>query len=98
MSFSLQHHRAVVCILSVSDGLISVATLAQPFTSGDTSTYEGIFEILSLSGSYVVITNSDGSRDTRGSLRVSFAALDSRLIGGKVAGRLIAASPVEVSL
>lgn len=94
MSFSQQGTRAV-CILS-ANGVLSTVTLQQPSTSGGTVTYEGQFEILSLSGSYLV-SNSGGQSSGRiGSLSVSLASPDGRVIGGIVRGVLIAASPVQV--
>uniref|UniRef100_A0A7N0T2F1 AT-hook motif nuclear-localized protein n=1 Tax=Kalanchoe fedtschenkoi TaxID=63787 RepID=A0A7N0T2F1_KALFE len=93
MSFSQQGPR-VVCILSAS-GSVSTATLAQPSTSGGTLTYEGRFEIICLTGSYL-LTDIDGSRKRSGGLSVSLASPDGRVIGGGVGGMLIAASPVQV--
>ncbi|KAF6175162.1 hypothetical protein GIB67_022843 [Kingdonia uniflora] len=93
MSFSQQGPRAI-CILSAS-GAVSTVTLNQPSTSGGTVTYEGLFEILCLSGSYMV-TDNDGSRNRTGGLTVSLSSPDGRVIGGGVGGMLIAASPVQV--
>ncbi|XP_024027686.1 AT-hook motif nuclear-localized protein 9 [Morus notabilis] len=93
MSFSQQGPRAV-CILS-ANGAVSTVTLRQPSTSGGTVTYEGRFEIICLSGSYLV-TDSGGSRNRSGGLSVSLASPDGRVIGGGVGGMLIAASPVQV--
>ncbi|OAY62312.1 AT-hook motif nuclear-localized protein 9 [Manihot esculenta] len=93
MSFSQQGPRAI-CILS-ANGAVSTVTLRQPSTSGGTVTYEGRFEILCLSGSYLV-TNNGGSRNRTGGLSVSLASPDGRVIGGGIGGMLIAASPVQV--
>ncbi|PON92058.1 PPC domain containing protein [Trema orientale] len=93
MSFSQQGPRAV-CILS-ANGAVSTVTLRQPSSSGGTVTYEGRFEIICLSGSYLV-TDSGGSRNRSGGLSVSLANADGRVIGGGVGGMLIAASPVQV--
>ncbi|XP_011036035.1 PREDICTED: uncharacterized protein LOC105133650 [Populus euphratica] len=93
MSFSQQGPRAV-CILS-ANGAVSTVTLRQPSTSGGTVTYEGHFEILCLSGSYL-LANDGGSRNRSGGLSVSLASPDGRVIGGGVGGVLIAASPVQV--
>ncbi|GLJ55355.1 hypothetical protein SUGI_1187790 [Cryptomeria japonica] len=93
MSFSQQGPRAV-CILS-ANGAISNVTLRQPATSGGTLTYEGRFEILSLSGSFL-LTENGGARSRTGGLSVSLASPDGRVIGGGVAGMLMAASPVQV--
>ncbi|XP_039042523.1 AT-hook motif nuclear-localized protein 9-like [Hibiscus syriacus] len=93
MSFSQQGPREV-CILS-ANGAVSTVTLRQPSSSGGTVTYEGRFEILSLSGSYL-LTNNSGYRNRTGGLSVSLASPDGRVIGGGVGGMLIAASPVQV--
>ncbi|KAM3218543.1 hypothetical protein P3L10_023074 [Capsicum annuum] len=92
MSFSQQGPRSI-CILS-ANGVVSTVTLRQPSTSGGTVTYEGRFEILCLSGSFLV-DDSGGSRGRIGSLSVSLASPDGRVIGGGVGGVLIAASPIQ---
>ncbi|XP_011625423.1 AT-hook motif nuclear-localized protein 10 isoform X1 [Amborella trichopoda] len=93
MSFSQQGPRAV-CILS-ANGAISNVTLRQAATSGGTVTYEGRFEILSLSGSFL-LSESGGQRSRTGGLSVSLAGPDGRVLGGGVAGLLMAATPVQV--
>ncbi|XP_066352511.1 AT-hook motif nuclear-localized protein 10-like isoform X2 [Miscanthus floridulus] len=85
-----------VCVLS-ANGAISNVTLRQTATSGGTVTYEGRFEILSLSGSFLLVENG-GQRSRTGGLSVSLAGPDGRLLGGGVAGLLIAASPVQIVL
>ncbi|OIT05749.1 PREDICTED: AT-hook motif nuclear-localized protein 10-like [Nicotiana attenuata] len=93
MSFSQNGPRAV-CILSAS-GAISNVTLRQAATSGGTATYEGRFDILSLSGSFL-LSEIGGQRSRTGGLSVSLAGSDGRIFGGCVAGVLTAASPVQV--
>ncbi|KAJ4824905.1 hypothetical protein Tsubulata_007218 [Turnera subulata] len=93
MAFSQQGPRAL-CVLSAS-GAVSTAILRQPSTSGGTVTYEGRFEILCLSGSYL-LSNNGGPRHRTGGLSVSLASPDGRVIGGGVGGMLIAATPVQV--
>ncbi|GMJ02804.1 AT-hook motif nuclear localized protein 10 [Hibiscus trionum] len=93
MSFS-QHGPRAICILS-ANGAISNVTLCQPATSGGTVTYEGRFEILSLSGSFLLSENG-GQRSRTGGLSVSLSGSDGRVLGGGVAGLLTAASPVQV--
>ncbi|KAL6996011.1 AT-hook motif nuclear-localized protein 10, variant 2 [Sarracenia purpurea var. burkii] len=93
MSFS-QHGPRAVCILS-ANGVISNVTLRQAATSGGTATYEGRFDILSLSGSFL-LTEVGGQRSRTGGLSVSLAGPDGRVLGGCVAGLLTAASPVQV--
>ncbi|KAG8087946.1 hypothetical protein GUJ93_ZPchr0010g7623 [Zizania palustris] len=93
MSFSPKGN-GVVCVLS-ANGAISNVTLRQTATSGGTVAYEGRFEILSLSGSFL-LTDHGGQRSRTGGLSVSLAGPDGRLLGGGVTGLLIAASPVQV--
>ncbi|XP_031498870.1 AT-hook motif nuclear-localized protein 1-like [Nymphaea colorata] len=93
MSFSQKGPRAI-CVLS-ANGAISNVTLRQPDSSGGTLTYEGRFEILSLSGSFM-LTETGGHRSRTGGLSVSLASPDGRVVGGGVAGLLMAASPVQI--
>nr|CAD1840679.1 unnamed protein product [Ananas comosus var. bracteatus] len=93
ISFSQQGLRAI-CILS-ANGVISNVTLRQSDSSGGTLTYEGRFELLSLSGSFMP-TENGGTRSRSGGMSVSLAGPDGRVIGGGVAGLLVAASPVQV--
>ncbi|KAJ0968114.1 hypothetical protein J5N97_025031 [Dioscorea zingiberensis] len=93
LAFSQQGPRTV-CILS-ANGAICNATLRQPATSGGTVTYEGRFEILSLSGSYL-LTENGGTRSRTGGLSVALAGTDGRVLGGGVAGMLLATGPVQV--
>ncbi|KAK9266909.1 hypothetical protein L1049_027168 [Liquidambar formosana] len=93
MAFSQQGPRTV-CILS-ANGAICNVTLRQPAMSGGTVTYEGRFEIISLSGSFL-LSESNGSRSRTGGLSVSLAGSDGRVLGGGVAGMLMAATPVQV--
>ncbi|KAJ6708572.1 AT-HOOK MOTIF NUCLEAR-LOCALIZED PROTEIN 10-LIKE ISOFORM X1 [Salix koriyanagi] len=93
VSFS-QHGPRAVCILS-ANGAISNVTLRQQATSGGTVTYEGRFEILALSGSYLPSENG-GQRSRTGGLSVCLSGPDGRVLGGSVAGLLMAAAPVQV--
>ncbi|KAG7561645.1 PPC domain [Arabidopsis thaliana x Arabidopsis arenosa] len=93
ISFSHQGPRAI-CVLSAS-GAVSTATLLQPAPSHGTITYEGLFELISLSTSYLNTTDNDYPNRT-GSLAVSLASSDGRVIGGGIGGPLIAASQVQV--
>ncbi|XP_042426528.1 AT-hook motif nuclear-localized protein 1-like isoform X2 [Zingiber officinale] len=94
LSFSQKGPRSI-CILS-ANGAISNVTLRQPGSSGGTLTYEGRFEILSLSGSFTLTANGGGVRSRTGGISVSLAGPDGRVIGGGVAGSLLAASPIQV--
>ncbi|XP_034709243.1 AT-hook motif nuclear-localized protein 5 [Vitis riparia] len=93
LSFSQQRPRAL-CILSAS-GTVSAVTLRQPTSSSGTVTYEGRFEILCLSGSYLP-AETGGPRNRIGGISVSLCSSDGHVIGGGVGGMLIAASPVQV--
>ncbi|KAF2290232.1 hypothetical protein GH714_004644 [Hevea brasiliensis] len=93
MAFSQQGPRTI-CILS-ANGAVCNVTLRQPAMSGGTVTYEGCFEIISLSGSFLP-SEDNGSRSRAGGLSISLAGSDGRVLGGGVAGMLIAASPVQV--
>ncbi|KAG9134003.1 hypothetical protein Leryth_004694 [Lithospermum erythrorhizon] len=88
-AFAQQGPRAV-CILS-ANGAICNVTLRQPAMSTGSVTYEGRFEIISLAGSFLPSENY-----RTGSLSVSLAGSDGRVLGGNVAGMLMAASPTQV--
>ncbi|XP_047257162.1 AT-hook motif nuclear-localized protein 10 isoform X3 [Capsicum annuum] len=93
MLFSQNAPRAV-CILSAT-GAISNVTLRQTF--GGTVTYEGRFDIVSLSGSFIP-SEISSQQSKKGGFSVSLARSDGRIFGGGVAGVLTAASPVQVLL
>ncbi|CAM0950268.1 unnamed protein product [Alopecurus aequalis] len=94
MSFSQKGPRSV-CILA-ANGTISHVAFNQPGSSGSsgsTFNYEGLFEILQLTGSF---TMSEEGRRRTGGLSVSLAGPDGRVVGGVVAGTLRAATPIQV--
>ncbi|TYH97701.1 hypothetical protein ES332_A12G260300v1 [Gossypium tomentosum] len=91
LSFSQQRPRAV-CILSGS-GTVSSVTLRQPASSTPTVTYEGQFEILCLSGSYL-LAEDGGPRSRTGGISASLSTPDGHVIGGGIA-TLIASSLVQ---
>lgn len=93
LSFSEKGPRGI-CILS-ANGAVSNVTIRQPGSSGGILTYEGRFELLSLSGSFTV-TEIGGVRSRTGGLSVSLAGPDGRVIGGGIAGMLTAASPIQI--
>ncbi|KAK1400267.1 AT-hook motif nuclear-localized protein [Heracleum sosnowskyi] len=82
-----------ICVLS-ANGAVSSVTICQPSSSGGILTFEGRFEILSLTGSFTVSENGGLKRRT-GRLSVSLAGPDGRVIGGGIAGTLIAANPIQ---
>ncbi|KAF2307558.1 hypothetical protein GH714_029721 [Hevea brasiliensis] len=85
-----------ICILS-ANGAVSNVTIRQPGSSGGILIYEGRFEIISLSGSFTV-TETGGLRSRTGGLSVSLASPDGRVIGCRIAGLLLAASPIQLHL
>ncbi|KAM7494589.1 hypothetical protein LguiB_029198 [Lonicera macranthoides] len=93
ISFSQRGSRAI-CILS-ANGAVSNVTLRQPNSSGGTLTYEGRFEILALTGSFM-LTDNGVAKTRSGGMSVTLAGPDGRVLGGGLAGLLIAAGPVQV--
>ncbi|KAL3649549.1 hypothetical protein CASFOL_005952 [Castilleja foliolosa] len=87
----LQGRRAIVVLSGI--GSIAAANINLSSSSGSV-TYEGHFDMVNLSGSY--INDVDGPHGSTGGLNVTFAGPDGHLIGGPVDGVLIAASPVQV--
>ncbi|KAB5511909.1 hypothetical protein DKX38_028937 [Salix brachista] len=87
----LQQSTREMCILSASGSVMNVS-LRQPATSGGNIAYEGRFEIISLSGSY--IRTDMGGR--AGGLSVCLSDSNGQIIGGGVGGPLKAAGPVQV--
>ncbi|GLT64364.1 hypothetical protein SLA2020_368640 [Shorea laevis] len=83
-----------ICVLS-ANGAVSNVTIRQPGSSGGILTYEGRFEILSLTGSFTV-SETGGGKSRTGGLSVSLAGPDGRVIGGGLAGILVAASPIQI--
>lgn len=94
--FFLQQGPWAVCILS-ANGAISNASLRHAGVSSSAVMYEGRFEVLSLSGLFL-LSEMGGTQSRTGGLSVSLAGPDGRVIGGKVAGLLMAASPVQIVL
>ncbi|KAK4786499.1 hypothetical protein SAY86_003188 [Trapa natans] len=89
----VQQSKREICILSAS-GSISSVSLRQPATAGGNVTYEGCFDIVTLSGSYVR-TESGGKT---GGLSICLSDTGGQIIGGGVGGPLIAGGPVQVIL
>ncbi|XP_024986288.1 AT-hook motif nuclear-localized protein 5-like [Cynara cardunculus var. scolymus] len=93
LSFAQQRPRAL-CILSANGAVCAVA-LRQFTSSGGAVTYEGHFDILHLSGSYLLSENG-GPQKRTGGLSISVCSGDGNVIGGAIGGRLIASSLVQV--
>ncbi|KAH9622568.1 hypothetical protein KSS87_016455 [Heliosperma pusillum] len=87
----MQQAKRELCILSAS-GSIASAALCQPATSGGNVAYQGRFDIISLTGSYV---RSDFGGKA-GGLSACLTSESGQIVGGGVCGPLIAAGPVEV--
>lgn len=93
VSFIHSSPRAV-CIVSAT-GELSNVTVLQADASGGKATYEGLFKIQTLSGSFLPFENGN-PQSRMGGFSVSLTGSDQRTFGGAVSGDLIAASPVEV--
>ncbi|XP_010558963.1 PREDICTED: AT-hook motif nuclear-localized protein 7-like isoform X2 [Tarenaya hassleriana] len=93
LSFTQKGPRGI-CVLSAI-GTVSNVRIRHPGSAGGILTYEGLFEILTLTGSYV-ITEIGGIWNKTGGLSVSLAGPDGRVIGGVVDGVLTASSPIQV--
>ncbi|KAG6403263.1 hypothetical protein SASPL_135480 [Salvia splendens] len=93
MEFSRQGPRAV-CIISGS-GRVSNVTLRHPNSSGGILTYEGLFEILSFSGSFTP-TEMPDKYGRSGMMTITLSGADGRVVGGLVSGLTVAATPVKI--
>ncbi|CAI9274393.1 unnamed protein product [Lactuca saligna] len=93
LSFAQQRPRAL-CILS-GNGAVSSVTLRQFTSSAATVTYEGRFEILCLSGSYL-LPDTGALTNRTGGLSISVCSPDGHVIGGAIGGKLIASTLVQV--
>ncbi|XP_038887521.1 AT-hook motif nuclear-localized protein 13-like [Benincasa hispida] len=93
LSFSQQGPRTVF-ILS-ANGTLSNATLRHSASSGGSVSYEGHYDIISLSGSFL-LTENNGTRSRTGGLSVLLAGSNGQVLGGGVAGMLMAGSQVQV--
>ncbi|KAK9735251.1 hypothetical protein RND81_04G193800 [Saponaria officinalis] len=87
----MQQAKRELCILSAS-GSIASAALRQPATSGGSIAYQGRFDIVSLTGSYV--RSDQGGK--AGGLSACLSSENGQIVGGGVCGPLVAAGPVEV--
>ncbi|XP_057452912.1 AT-hook motif nuclear-localized protein 9-like [Lotus japonicus] len=85
-----------VCIVSAT-GLVSSVTIREP-GSTNTSSYEGRFEIVSLTGSYAFSTGAEGAHTKSLLLSVSLAKRNGQLFGGNIESSLIAAGPIQLIL
>ncbi|CAF2234077.1 hypothetical protein YC2023_095039 [Brassica napus] len=93
VAFTQQGPRAI-CILSAT-GAVSTVMLRQANNPNGAVKFEGPYEIISMSGSFLN-TESNGTVTKTGSLSVSLARPDGQVVGGCVAGMLVAGSQVQV--
>ncbi|XP_031475553.1 AT-hook motif nuclear-localized protein 23-like [Nymphaea colorata] len=87
-SYARRRQRGVSVISGA--GSVSNVTLRQPAAPGSVATLPGRFEILSLSGSFLPPPAPPGSTG----LTIFLAGAQGQVVGGIVAGPLMAASPV----
>ncbi|KAM0072544.1 putative AT-hook motif nuclear-localized protein 15-29 [Helianthus debilis subsp. tardiflorus] len=80
-----------ICIVS-GTGTVNNVTLRQPAAAGSVLTLHGRFEILSLSGSFLPPPAPPGAT----SLTIYLAGGQGQVVGGNVAGALVASGPVIV--
>ncbi|GAA0148506.1 hypothetical protein LIER_36736 [Lithospermum erythrorhizon] len=89
-TYAIKRQRGV-CILS-GTGTVTNVTLKQPSSPGAVVTLNGRFEILSLSGSFL----PPPAPPAASGLTVYLAGGQGQVVGGSVAGHLIASGPVVV--
>ncbi|XP_037480084.1 AT-hook motif nuclear-localized protein 9-like [Triticum dicoccoides] len=96
-AFANQSPRAV-CVLSAM-GSVSRAVLRHPAdhppSYNNPAIYEGLYEILSLSGSYNL---NEGQQNQTDGISVTLCSPERHVIGGVLGGALVAASTVQVVL
>lgn len=89
-SYARKRQRGI-CILS-GTGTVTNVSLRQPAAAGAVVTLHGTFEILSLSGSFLPPPAPPGAT----SLTIYLAGGQGQVVGGNVAGPLMAAGPVII--
>ncbi|KAL6341915.1 hypothetical protein AAG906_038160 [Vitis piasezkii] len=94
LSFSKFGPQAICTILSAT-GIVSSVTISQPSHPGELESFEGRFEIISLSGSFTAGEMIGGPEDG-GMLNILLGNSDGGVFGGGLAGSLIAASPIQL--
>ncbi|XP_058107840.1 AT-hook motif nuclear-localized protein 17-like [Magnolia sinica] len=88
LTFARRRHVSI-CVLSGS-GSVANVTLRHPTSHASTLTLHGRFDILSLSGTFLC----SPSPTTKAPFTISLAGAQGQVIGGTVAGALVAAGPV----
>ncbi|XP_052194299.1 AT-hook motif nuclear-localized protein 1-like [Diospyros lotus] len=95
VTFARQGQPEDICVLSAV-GSISSITLRHPNSSACPSTYEGMFDIVSLSGLFAPSEVGTPAFNSSGFLKVVLARPGGHVFGGALAGRIIADIPVQV--
>ncbi|XP_004501114.1 AT-hook motif nuclear-localized protein 10 [Cicer arietinum] len=81
-----------------ANGVVSKVRISSHPSSDETITYEGRYEIISLSGSFIFYEN-ESQRNINSGLNVTLSSFsDGRVFGGRVAGVLIAATSLQIVL
>ncbi|XP_022996227.1 AT-hook motif nuclear-localized protein 9-like isoform X2 [Cucurbita maxima] len=91
--FSKKGPRAI-CIISAVGSVSSVHLRQVDAEPNTTQKFQGMFEILRITGSFVGQMN--GKRTKVGQVSISLAHPDGRVFGGVVASALIAATPIQI--
>ncbi|KAJ7513564.1 hypothetical protein O6H91_23G026000 [Diphasiastrum complanatum] len=89
-TFARRRQRGL-CVLGGS-GSVANVTLRQPSAPGSTVTFQGRFEILTMSGAFL----QQPAPFASAGLTISLAGAQGQVLGGNVVGALMAASPVLV--
>ncbi|KAL3528510.1 hypothetical protein ACH5RR_007832 [Cinchona calisaya] len=90
-----QGHSCLAVILS-AEGAINSPRIHVQGSGRLPVLYEGMYEIVRLSGSFFIPTN--GPVQLSGSLTITFRAPNDGFFGGSVVGSLIAATPLQVAM
>ncbi|KAJ8540813.1 hypothetical protein K7X08_001629 [Anisodus acutangulus] len=90
------HDTAPVKILFAT-GEVSTMTVKKPGRSGEITKHEGLYRIMTLSGSFTW-PEIDGQHCWSGALDLLTLSSDGLVVGGSAAGELIAASPTRVCI
>ncbi|KAL3615600.1 hypothetical protein CASFOL_041261 [Castilleja foliolosa] len=95
MEFSQRGPRSV-CVIC-GNGMVSNVTIRHPSSSREALVpTSGLFEILSFTGSFNPVEIPDPRFGRCGTMTISLAGADGRVVGGFIGGLTIAASPIKV--
>ncbi|XP_047168031.1 AT-hook motif nuclear-localized protein 2-like [Vigna umbellata] len=87
-----------VCILSAVGSISSVVFRKPGLPSTDTVTWEGCFDILSLSGNYSFVPGQENGHGGHNYCNLTISDCRGTVFGGSVVGPMIVASPVYLTL